>query len=68
MEHVIAEFKRLRPPPPLKKGRLLLLGERHAPRHCSICEQPVDKKLGNYFESEGAIYHSDCYTRVVGED
>ena len=67
MEHVIAEFKRLRPPPPLKRGRLFLLSETHAPRRCSICEQPVDRKLRSYFETEGAIYHCNCYSRVVGD-
>jgi hypothetical protein len=67
MEHVIAEFKRLRPPPPLKRGRLLRLAETHALRHCSICEQPVDRKMDNYFETEGAIYHCSCYDSVVSE-
>jgi hypothetical protein len=67
MERVIAEFKRLRPPPPLKRGRLVRLAETQAPRNCSICERPVDRKQCKCFESEGAIYHSSCYNSVVGE-
>lgn len=68
MEHVIAEFKRLRPPPPLRRGRLLRLADTHAQRRCSICEQPVNRKLSNYFETEGAIYHCSCYSDIVGEN
>lgn len=66
-EHVVAEFKRLRPPPPFKGSRHLRLAEPR-PRRCSICEQPVDLSIHDFFKTEGAIYHRVCYSRVVGND
>jgi hypothetical protein len=65
-EHVIAEFKRLRPAPVFKGVRRLRLAEMAKPRLCSICEQTVDLKNQNYFETEGAIYHRACYSSIVG--
>jgi hypothetical protein len=67
MEQVIAEFKRLRPPPPLKRRRILRLAETDAPSRCSICERAVDRSQCNFFETEGAIYHCNCYNSAVGE-
>lgn len=67
-EHVIAEFKRLRPPPTFKRSRHLKLVETLSLRQCSICEQHVDLKHDSFFQTEGAIYHRACYRRVVGSD
>jgi hypothetical protein len=67
LEHVIAEFRRLRPAPVFKGARQLWLAETKKPRLCSICEQGVDLKNRDYFETEGAIYHRACYNSVVGD-
>jgi hypothetical protein len=64
-ENVIAEFKRLRPAPVFKGARRLWLAETAKPRLCSICEQAVHLAGGDYFETEGAIYHRACYSRVI---
>jgi hypothetical protein len=65
-EHVIAEFKRLRPAPLFKKGRHLRLADSLSPRLCSICERPVNLEYDDFFRTEGAIYHHACYTGIVG--
>ena len=68
LEHVITEFKRLRPAPLFKKPRRLWLAETVNPRLCSICEQPVHLRNRDHLETEGAIYHRDCYIGIVGSE
>ena len=65
-EHVIAEFKRLRPAPLFKNGRNLRLATTLRPRLCSICERPVNLEYDDFFRTEGAIYHHSCYVGTVG--
>jgi hypothetical protein len=65
-EHVIAEFKRLRPAPPFKKRQHLRLAATLKARLCSICEQPVNLEYDDFFQTEGAIYHHSCYVGIVG--
>jgi hypothetical protein len=67
-EHVIAEFKRLRPAPLFKKPRRLWLAGTINPRLCSICERPVNFNGHDFFQTEGAIYHCACYASIVGSD
>jgi hypothetical protein len=65
-EHVIAEFKRLRPAPLFKRRRDLRLAPKLTTRLCSICEQPVNLEYDDFFQTEGAIYHHSCYVNAVG--
>ena len=67
-EHVVAEFKRLRPPPSFKGSRHLRPAETLKPRRCSICERPVDLKNHEFFQTECAIYHRACYRGIVDSE
>jgi hypothetical protein len=51
LEHVIAEFRRLHPPPTFRKGPVLRLV-----RVCSICELEIGEDQES-FETPGAVYH-----------
>jgi hypothetical protein len=64
LEHVIEEFKRLRPPPLFKKERPLKLV---TGRLCSICGEPTNAGDGEFLETPGAVYHLDCYERETGK-
>jgi hypothetical protein len=61
LEHVIAEFRRLRPPPAFRKGAPTL----RLVRICAICEVEITED-GESFETPGAVYHVDCYERETG--
>jgi hypothetical protein len=61
LDHVVAEFRRLRPPPTFRKEPALRLV-----RFCSICQLEITQG-GESFESPGAAYHVDCYERETGQ-
>jgi hypothetical protein len=61
LEHVIAEFKRLRPPPTFKGARGLRLVPGDESRPCVVCQQAIDLGKRNYIESEDQVYHRSCY-------
>jgi hypothetical protein len=58
LEHVILEFKRLRPPPTFKPERRLHLVD--PVRLCSVCSKPVDRRRSDYLETVRAAYHIEC--------
>jgi hypothetical protein len=62
LQNVIAEFRRLRPPPAFRKdhGGLRLI------RTCAICRESVNEDEAEHFETPGAVYHSDCYEQATG--
>jgi len=60
LEHVVAEFRRLRPPLPFKRSRLRAVG----PHICSICDAKIDEGLADYIQADGATYHRRCYEAV----
>jgi hypothetical protein len=61
LEHVIAEFKRLRPPPTFKAVHGLRLVPIEDSRLCSVCQRPVDLGKRNHIETDSAVYHSSCF-------
>jgi hypothetical protein len=65
LEHVVAEFRRLRPPPPLRGGLRLMRPPGGLP-HCPICEDEIHPALPGIFETPGATYHLVCYRRAIG--
>jgi hypothetical protein len=61
LEHVITEFRRLRPPPTFRKDANLRLV-----RTCAICRESILEDADMHFETPGAAYHLDCYDRATG--
>lgn len=68
LEHVIAEFKRLRPPPTFKGNHKLRCIPIEESRLCSVCHRPVDLGKRNYIEAGSAVYHSACFNGPVRVD
>jgi hypothetical protein len=62
LEHVIAEFRRLRPPPTFRREPAPSL---RVVRVCTICELEI-REHHESFETPGAAYHAECYERVTG--
>ncbi|HYK64135.1 MAG TPA: hypothetical protein VEY94_04255 [Patescibacteria group bacterium] len=58
VQHILSEFRRLRPPPTFAKRRLLRLVK--AEEFCAICSGRVDRSMGNFTASEYAVYHTSC--------
>lgn len=65
LEHVIAEFKRLRPPPTFKGTRPLRLIAFEDSRLCSVCQLPVDLGKRNYLETDDRVCHRSCYESLA---
>ena len=57
VQHVIAEFRRLRPPPTVVKRRLHLV---KAGELCGVCSHSVDRSAGNFTATEYSVYHTAC--------
>ena len=68
LEQVIAEFKRLRPPPTFKRTRPLQVIPFEESRPCSVCGRPVDLGKRNYFETDDGVCHSACYNGLARPD
>jgi hypothetical protein len=64
LEHVINEFRRLRPAPLFRKDRPLHLV---IERSCAICQVSIESEDRQFFETPGAVYHVDCYEREIGK-
>jgi hypothetical protein len=60
LEHVIAEFRSLQPPPTLDKEPAL-----HIVQKCLICKLEIEADQES-FETPEAVYHADCYERKSG--
>jgi hypothetical protein len=60
IEHIIAEFKRLRPPPTFGQNRRLRLVESNPEPVCGICFRPVDRSSDAFTETTRTIYHLIC--------
>ena len=58
VQHILSEFRRLRPPPTFAKRRLLRLVK--AEEFCAICSGRVDRSMGNFTASEYAVYRTSC--------
>jgi hypothetical protein len=65
LEHVIAEFKRLRPPPTFKAARGLRVVPIEDSRVCAVCQRPVDLGKRNHVEADDAVYHSSCFNNSI---
>src|SRR5215469_3064186 len=57
VQHVLAEFRRLRPPPTFAKRHLRLV---RRDEFCSICLHAVDRFSENFIATEQKIYHTEC--------
>ena len=55
IQHVLSEFKRLRPPPTFRTLRLV----RHKPC-CEICGKPVDPDSADVTRTMRTRYHLSC--------
>jgi hypothetical protein len=59
LEHVIAEFKRLRPPLTFKPERHLRLVD--PVRLCAVCSKPVDHRRSHYLETVRGLITSSAW-------
>jgi hypothetical protein len=66
LEHVITEFKRLRPPPTFKPERRLRLVD--PVRLCGVCSKPVDRGRSDYVETVRAAYHIECLDKPEAQE
>ena len=58
LEQVVAEFRRLRPPPALNKStRLRLI----PPPRCPLCDRPTNCAYEDCVDIAGMTYHRRCY-------
>jgi len=58
IQHIIAEFRRLRPPATfVKKARVRVL---RAVEPCGVCGRAVDRSAGNFAATEHSVYHTIC--------
>jgi hypothetical protein len=63
LEHVIAEFRRLRPPPTFRNSsqlRLVRTSDEESPLRI-ICGKHIELSSQDFFETPGAAYHLWCY-------
>jgi len=58
LERVVAEFRRLRPPPALNTSSRLRLVP---PPLCPLCDRPTNCAYEDYVEIAGMTYHRRCY-------
>ena len=68
LDHVVAEFRRLRPPPTFRTPKHLSLVRTSGEETplCIICGKEVDRLSSSFFETPGAAYHLTCYGRAIG--
>jgi hypothetical protein len=66
LEHVIVEFKRLRPPPTFKPERHLRPVD--PVRLCGVCSRPVDRRRSDYLETVRAAFHIECLDKLDPEE